>query len=216
MRTRAKTVGIALIAGFLPLAATMPGTALAEDGNWFTNMLKYGGTTVPPSQPADLGEVYCPTVDVAENGAALRSYGGRADDNASLRSQITLGRLARECVRLADGSVSVKVGVEGQVLLGPQGRPGRFEAPVYFTIKAGDQTIVARARKVAVSIGPGEAQGLFTVIEENLVVPRPLSESYEIGVSLHGAPGKAAAKRKRKPAPTSAAAPAEAAPEASQ
>ncbi|MBO1021070.1 hypothetical protein IPV08_13925 [Methylobacterium sp. SD274] len=208
MRTRAKTAGIALMAVLLPWSAK------AEDGNWFTNMLKYGGTTVPPSQPADLGEVYCPTVDVAENGAALRSYGGRADDNAGLRSQITLGRLARECVRLADGSVSVKVGVEGQVLLGPAGRPGRFEAPVYFTIKAGDQIIATRARKVSVSIGPNEAQGLFTVIEENLVVPRPLSESYDIGVSLHGAPGKAAVKRKRKPAP--AAAQAETSPEAAQ
>ena len=126
MRTRAKTVGIALMAVLLPWSAK------AEDGNWFTNMLKYGGTTVPPSQPADLGEVYCPTVDVAENGAALRSYGGRADDNAGLRSQITLGRLARECVRLADGSVSVKVGVEGQVLLGPAGPTGSVRGPGLF------------------------------------------------------------------------------------
>ncbi len=210
MRIRARTVGLALIAALLPWAAE------AEDGNWFSNMLKYGGTTVPPSQGPDLGEVYCPTIDVGENGAALRSYGGRADDNAALRSQITLGRLARECVRLADGSVSVKVGVEGQVLLGPQGRPGRFEAPVYFTIKAGDQTIVTRARKVPVSIGAGEAQGLFSVIEDNLVVPRPLSESYEIGVSLHGNPGKAAAPRKRKKAPANAAVPTESAPGAAQ
>ncbi|GJE19533.1 hypothetical protein [Methylobacterium marchantiae] len=216
MRTRTKTVGLALVAVCLPWAAMMPRAALAEDGNWFSNMLKYGGTTVPPSQPQDLGEVYCPTVDVGENGAALRSYGGRADDNASLRSQITLGRLARECVRLGDGSVSVKVGVEGQVLLGPQGRPGRFEAPVYFTIKAGDQIIVSRARKVPVSIASGEAQGLFSVIEENFVIPRPLSESYEIGVSLHGAPGKAATTRRRKTAPAASAAPAESAPEASQ
>lgn len=201
MRIRAKTAGLALIAAFLPLAAT------AEEGNWFSNMLKYGGTTVPPSQGPDLGEVYCPTVDVGENGAALRSYGGRADDNASLRSQITLGRLARECVRLADGSVSVKVGVEGQVLLGPMGRPGRFEAPVHFTVKAGDQIIAARSRKVPVVIGANEAQGLFSVIEDDLVVPRALGDSYEITVSLHGAPGKAA-PRKRK-APPAVAAPAE-------
>ena len=67
---------------------------------------------------------------------------------------------------------------------------------------------------MSVSIGPNEAQGLFTVIEENLVVPRPLSESYDIGVSLHGAPGKVAVKRKRKPAP--AAAQAETSPEAAQ
>ena len=206
MSTGAKVAGLALA------AMTVAGAARAEDGNWFSNILKYGGTTVPPSQKPDLGEVYCPTVDVGDNGAALRTFAGRTGDNASLRTQVTLGRLARDCTRLADGAISVKVGVEGQVLLGPMGKPGRYEAPVQFALKANGQTLATRSHRVAVSIGAGEAQGLFSVIEDNLVVPRALSETYEIWVSLGSGSSRPAVPRKRK-APA-VAAPAEAQPDA--
>jgi len=175
----------------------------AEDGNIFTNMLKYGGTTVPPSQPADLDPPYCPQVQVPEGGAAIRSYGGRAGDSGSLRHQVTLGRVARECTRLADGTLDVKVGVEGQVLLGPVGAPGRFEAPVSFSIKYGGKVIVSRGRRVAVPVPAGQAQGLFSVVEDHLVVPASMSQNYEIEVRLGAAPQRVAAPKTRKAPATS-------------
>lgn len=182
----------------------MAGGAAAEEGNFLTNMFKYGGTTVPPSQPQDLGEVYCPPVDVPEGGAALRSFGGKGGDNASLRNQITLGRIARECNRLQDGSITVKVGVAGQVLLGPAGAPGRFEAPLQIAIKYGDKVVVSRSKRVAVAVAPGEAQGLFTIVEDGLIVPPAMTGEYEITVSL-GGPQARPAPRKRKPAAAAAA-----------
>lgn len=184
--------------GLVVLAGTMAGAAAAEEGNIFSNMLKYGGTTVPPSQPQDLGEVYCPQIDVPEGGAAMRAYGGKVGDGASLRSQITLGRLARECTRLADGTVGVKVGIAGQVLLGPSGSPGRFEALLQVSIKYADKVVVTRAKRVPIVVAAGEAQGLFSVIEDNLVVPAAMAGDYEISVSLGGGPARPAG-RKRKP-----------------
>lgn len=178
--------------------------ATAEEGNFLTNMFKYGGTTVPPSQPQDLGEVYCPPVDVPEGGAALRSFGGKGGDNGSLRNQITLGRIARECNRLQDGSITVKVGVAGQVLLGPAGAPGRFEAPLQIAIKYGDKVVVSRSKRVAVAVAPGEAQGLFTIVEDGLIVPPAMTGEYDITVSLGGPQGRPA-PRKRKPAAAAAA-----------
>lgn len=189
--------------GFLlaaALAASLVGadTARAEEGNIFTNMFKYGGTTVPPSQPDDSDPPYCPTVAVPEGGAATQAYGGRSGDSASLRHQVTLGRLARECARLQDGSISVKVGVEGHVLLGPLGKPGRFDAPVTIAIKAGDKTVTSRVHRVSVTVSPGEAQGLFSFVEDNLTVPGALARDYDIEVRLGAAPQRAA-PRKRKP-----------------
>lgn len=174
----------------------------AEEGNFLSNIFKYGGTTVPPSQPADLGQAYCPTVTVPEGGAAIRAQGGRGD-NAGLRHQITLGRVARECNRLQDGTLSVKVGVEGQVLLGPAGTPGRFDAPISFAIKAGDRVIVSRARRVSVQVPPGQAQGLFSLVEDNLVVPAALVENYDIEVRLGAAPKAVPAPKARKAPATS-------------
>jgi len=190
----------------LLLAATLAASGLgidatfAEEGNFFTNMLKYGGTSVPPSQPDDADPPYCPTVAVPEGGAALQSYAGRAGDGSSLRHQVTIGRLARECAKLQDGSVSVKVGVEGQVLLGPVGKPGRFDAPVSISIKAGDKVVQSRVHRVAVTVPAGAAQGLFSFVEDNLVVPAAMARDYDIEVRLGAAPQKAAPRKARKPA----------------
>ncbi|MCJ2034584.1 hypothetical protein [Methylobacterium sp. J-068] len=170
-----------------------------EEGNFLTNMFKYGGTSVPPSQPADRDLPYCPTVEVPEGGAAIRVGG----EGAGLRHQVTLGRVARECTRLQDGTLSVKVGVEGQVLLGPAGAPGRFDAPVTITIKSGGKAIVSRVRRVAVPVPAGQAQGLFSLVEDNLVVPAALSQNYDIEVRLGAAPQRVATPKARKPPATS-------------
>ena len=84
----------------LALAGLAAAPAVAEEGNVFTNIFKYGGTTVPPSQPKDVEPAYCPNVDVMEGGAALRIMAG-----ANVRTQISLGRLARECARRVAGEV---------------------------------------------------------------------------------------------------------------
>ncbi|NEU12238.1 hypothetical protein G3T14_08840 [Methylobacterium sp. BTF04] len=195
MRERAKRVmGVALV---VVLAAS---GARAEDGNFFTNMLKYGGPTVPPSQPADLEPPYCPTVAVPEGGASIQTGAG-----TSLRYQIALGRLARECVRLQDGTISVKVGVEGHVLLGPAGTPGRFEAPVTITLKYGGKVLTTRTRRIPTMVPAGQAQGLFSLIEDNLIVPPAMVGDYDIEVRVGGAAAAPRAPRKTRKAPAAAA-----------
>jgi hypothetical protein len=194
---------MAIVAFALAAGGLSAGRVQAEEGNFLTNMLKYGGTSVPPSQPADTDPPYCPTVEVPEGGAAIQSYAARAGDSSHLRHQITLGRVARECTRLQDGTLSVKIGVEGHVLLGPAGAPGRFEAPVSFAIKAGGKAIVSRVRRVAVPVAAGQAQGLFSVVEDNFVVPAALAGNYDIEVRLGATPQRVATPKARKAPSTS-------------
>src|SRR3954467_10880858 len=111
--------------GLLALGLLAASGARAEDGNFLSNIFKYGGTTVPPSQAPELEAAYCPPVGVAEGGAALQALGGQGGNAASIRTQMSLGRLARECARRRDGSLSVRGGSGGRVLLGPAGAPGR-------------------------------------------------------------------------------------------
>lgn len=194
-------LGAVLVLGSITLPAA------AEEGNVFTNLFKYGGTTVPPSQPADSEPAYCPTVDVFEGGSNLRTMVG-----ANVRTQTTLGRVARECTKRADGSVTVKVGVEARVLLGPSGSPGRFEVPATATIKHDEKVVTSKSERITAVVGPGEAQGFAQLIIDDLVVPPSIAGDYEIEVGLGGRsavkPAKAKAKGKpRPPKPTEAAAP---------
>ncbi|MBE7244565.1 MAG: hypothetical protein INR63_06415 [Actinomycetospora chiangmaiensis] len=174
--------------------------ARAEEGNVFSNLFKFGGTTVPPSQPESLDPPYCPPVEVVDGAAASRTMAG-----ANVRTQFSLGRLARECTRLPDGSITVKVGVEVNVLLGPAGAPGRFDVPVTVQIRHNGKVITSRVERAGVAVGSGEAQGFATIVADALAVPVALTADYDIAVGVgalnKGAPGKAAAKlRRRKPA----------------
>ena len=176
--------------------------ARSQDGNAFSNLFKYGGTTVPPSQPKELEAAYCPSVDVADGGAALRTMAG-----GTVRTQVSLGRIARECTRREDGSITVKVGVEARVLLGPAGTPGRVEVPLTIRIKVADKVIVIRFERTDAMLGPGETQGFATFVVDDLSVPPAMTADYDIEVALGGRGKTAAAPKPRRKKPVAAAAP---------
>jgi hypothetical protein len=168
----------------LGLSALAGCGAPGEGGSSLGNMLTFAGPTVPPPVRAQIEDVYCPAIEVAEGGAALRSYAGQVGDAGRLRSQIALGELARECVGQPDGSTVVKVGVEGRVLLGAGGGAGRYDVPVRIVVKNGSRVIANRVRRVAAAVPAGETQTTFAVIEEGIVVPAAEANTFEIEVGL--------------------------------
>jgi len=155
------------------------------------------GPTVPAPMAEDAIEVDCPSVSVAEGGAALQAYsGGRAGDAAALRQQITIGQIARECSGRADGSIAVKVGVEARALLGAGGSPGRYDVPVTMVVKRGSAVIASRVARSTITIPPGETMGSTVIVEDGLVVPPSAVDGFEIEVGL-GAAAAPAARRRR-------------------
>ena len=180
----------------------LAGPAAAQGiGDTLSNLFKFGGTTVPKEAPRQTGDAYCPSVGLIEGSAAIRAYNNnRVGDPAALRHQISLNQFARECDEQPDGSILVKVGVEGRVLLGPAGAAGRFDAPVTFVIKRGDSILATRTQKVSIAVRAGDTQASFVTVQDGLVVPAKAGE-YEIDVGLvagaGGAKPERAAKRKR-------------------
>ena len=188
---------VLIVAGALSALPALAQTSGEEDsGSWFKNLLRYGGLTVPPPAPKPSDEVYCPSVGVVEGGAAMRAYsGGRTGDASALRHQLSIAQVARECTGQEDGSILVKVGVEGRALIGPAGSAGRFDTPVTFVIKRGDRILASKTQRVAVAVPAGETQASFVAIENNLVVPPGIGE-YEIDVGLVPGTGRAAPERR--------------------
>jgi len=143
-------------------------------------------TVVQTGPVLDPGDPNCPAVGVMEGGSAIQSFSGGTGASA-LRSQITLGQLARECVLQADGSVLVKVGVEGRALLGVVGGGGRYNVPVRVVVRSGDVVIANRVRQAAIAIPAGDTHGFFALVEDGIVVPRSIADNFEIEVGLGGA-----------------------------
>lgn len=175
---RPAAAGAALVLALLAGGCGMTeGGGGSSGGSTLTNLIKYGSTTEPPIQRAagDVEAAYCPQVLVISGHSAVRHGSG----------QVSISQIARECIERPDGSVVVKVGIEGLALLGPGGGGGRFDVPVVFRITQGDKVVVNRTRRAAVAIGSGGAQGSFTVIEGGMVVP-PKSGPFDIEVGLGG------------------------------
>lgn len=180
-----KTLGIVAIlaaASALSACSSVPGEE--GGGNPLVNIVRYGGTTVPPPMPEVLEAAYCPQVDVITGGAAIRSYAGASGDNQALRSQISIANVARECIATVDGFYTIKLGVEVRALLGPRGAPGRFDAPLQIVLRNNTTTFDRRQVRVSATVASGQTQGSALVVEENLRVPASVGRNYLIEVGL--------------------------------
>ena len=186
------------------LAASLAALALAGCGggagsvspgesasNTVANILAFGRPSVPPAPAAadpNAIRLICPDIEVPDGLAALR-VGGQ--DSATVRYQYSLGETAREC-SVANGRITLRVGVEGRVLIGPAGGTGSFTAPVRIVIlRNGDQKAeVTRLYKVAVTVPAGESQGSFNLVTEPILVPykhEDATDDYSIVVGFDGA-----------------------------
>ncbi len=190
------TAGVALALGVLAAPAQAQTAAPQDEGNPLLNIFKYGGTTKPPEAPPNPDDVYCPIIDISEGGSSLQTLAG-----GTVRTQIRLGQLSRSCQPGPSGSTLVTIGVQGVVLLGPGGAPGRFNAPVTITVKNGTQVIARRSRQAAATIPAGSVNGTFTVVEEGISVPAGLARDFEIEVGLGGVQKPARAPRRKPAAP---------------
>ncbi len=168
--------------GVLGISALAGCGAPGESGFGVGDMLLTGGATQTPRQAAETRDVYCPPVSVIDGGSAIQVRGG--GDAGSVRSQIALGDLARECIGQPDGSTLVRVGVEARALLGTAGSAGRYDVPVQIVVKDGSTVFANRSRRVAAAIPAGQTGTTVSVVEEGIVVPAASVDSFEIEVGL--------------------------------
>lgn len=132
------------------------------------NFLLYGGATVPPSLPDEEARIYgCPAIGVLENAAAYRGGGQTA---SSVSYQASLVNMVREC-NVQGNQMAIKVGVEGRLLLGANGRPGTYTVPVRVVVKRRQEIVQQRFTQLRVTIPNGETQAEFAHVEDRIVVP---------------------------------------------
>jgi hypothetical protein len=140
------------------------------------------GPSTPPSAATPAGatpeatDIECPSVTVRQGASTFAQYVNPVEPSAlTLRYQASLGQSAREC-RVAGGFVTMRVGVEGRVIVGPAGSPNVIDVPVRMAVvKEGiePRPIVTKLQRIPITVPPGEPHVAFTHIEEQLVFPLP-------------------------------------------
>ncbi|MGL4727616.1 MAG: hypothetical protein ACRCWO_02560 [Bosea sp. (in: a-proteobacteria)] len=134
-----------------------------------TNLIMFQSTTPPvPTQPIKPDDdLLCPSVSV--KGAAIRQ--GGADSN-SVRNQLAINDIARECTNAqAGGGFTLKIGVQGRVVLGPAGSPGTYAANLKMQVRRSGNIVANRSVRVSATVASGQGGAEFVHVEEGILVP---------------------------------------------
>jgi hypothetical protein len=144
----------------------------------------------PKVLPVASVDINCPDVEIADNGAALRVGG---PDNPSVRYQFNIGDTARECDPAGPGQAALKIGVAGEVVIGPAGAAGTFNAPLKITVaRQGNDTPVFSQTFRVEATTDGVAAGKFRLVTDPINLPMPtlqLADLYTITVGFEGGTG---------------------------
>ena len=140
--------------------------------------------------PVAAQDINCPEVTVADGGAALRVGG---PENSSVRYQFNIEDTARQCDPAGAGQAGVKIGVAGQVVIGPAGQAGTFSAPLKITVtRLTDNTSIFSQTYRAEATTDGVKGGQFRIVTDPVNLPMPtlqLADLYSITVGFEGGTG---------------------------
>ena len=154
---------------------------------------------IPPEKSVESTQrdLNCPSVVVQEGGAAYRI--GRPG-SGEVAHQASLVETAREC-RFSGNSMTLKVGLQGRVLIGAAGKPGTFAVPIRVFVKRGDTVVASRVARLSVTIPANDTSAGFVHIEDNITLPvsaNDPAEEYDLFVGFDQGGGQGEAKRSRR------------------
>ena len=194
-------------AASLVLACALLTSASAQEsitdklGGWL-----FGRSPPPPAgnnPGAPVEDIDCPGVSVRQGASTLSiSQPGVEATPMTTRYQVSIGQTARECAALG-GVLTMKVGVEGRVLLGPVGGPGTIDIPLRMAVvQEGTvpKTVVSKFYRFAVAIPPGQTNVPFMHVEQDLTFPMPRGADLEAYVVYVGFDPQGLAAKPARPA----------------
>jgi hypothetical protein len=150
--------------------------------------------TSPAPQPANASaapaaDIECPSVEYRQGAATLAVNTPGAEPSAlSVRYQASFTQTARECVA-HDNSLTIKVGVQGRIVVGPAGAPSSITIPLrYALVREGldSKTLWTKLFMVPVTIPQNQLNVPWLHIEEEMTIPRPSADELEAYVIYVG------------------------------
>jgi hypothetical protein len=150
------------------------------------------GNLSSPTQAAAgdaAADIECPGVEYRQGAATMAVNSPGAENTAlSLRYQASFTQTARECI-LRGSNLTIKVGVQGRLVIGPAGATGSVSVPLrYALVREGSEpkTLWTKLFMVPVTIPENQLNVPWLHIEEEMTVPRPSANEIEAYVIYIG------------------------------
>src|SRR5882672_664124 len=159
-RALALLVSAAALAGCS--SDSVVGSSDGSFGNRFSSFFSSAtpGVTQAASRTASAPDIDCPGVDIRTGASTLNMAAKTTQATAGdLRYQLSFGQTARECLVQGD-SLTIKVGVQGRVILGPMGSPGQVDVPLrYAVVREGPEpkTIATKFKRIPIIVAPDQS-----------------------------------------------------------
>jgi hypothetical protein len=162
------------------LAGTLVTTAAAqpgESGSFLDRMKNLFSTPSPQPQqkPQEEDAPSCPVLDIRSGASTITVHAAGEQVATNVRYQATIAQTARECAALG-ATMTVKVGLQGRIILGPQGGPGQLDVPIRLAVvQEGPEpkTIWTKLYRVPVTIPAGQGNVPFVHVEQDVTFPMP-------------------------------------------
>jgi len=160
---------------FNPPSAPAPDAPSPSFSDRFTGFFSSSSAKAPQPVAGAPPTVNCPALEIRE-GASTLSVGPRGENaTMSLKYQGSFVRVARECA-VAGGSMTIRIGIQGRVIIGPAGGPGQIDVPIRIAVvqekPGGSVPVFTKLIRIPVTI-PAQGDATFSQIEEGVNFPMP-------------------------------------------
>jgi hypothetical protein len=191
-----------------PAPAPTPAASSSSGTGWLKGEVAefFSGSSDKGPQQASGGtpDIECPYIEIRQ-GASTLTVNGSGDNAAmSLKYQGTFVRAARQC-SVASGQMTMKVGVEGRIILGPAGGPGQVDVPLRIAVvdesPKGMKPIVTKLIHIPVAVQSATDNPTFAHVEDGLTFPMPSAAELEHYVVYIGFDPLAAQNQEKRPKP---------------
>jgi hypothetical protein len=201
MRTRARPA--MLVLGLMLGGCSSGSMSLPDMSNAFASF-NPRATSTDASKPP---EFECPSVGIRQGASTLTVSANPAEQTPlNLRYQVGIINTAREC-HLNGPTLTMRVGVQGRVVLGPMGTAGEIEIPLRLAVvreAIEPKTIATKLQRIRVTLPPGDGNVPFTHVEEDVSFPMPPGAEIDYYIVYIGfdplAPREPARRPPRQPA----------------
>lgn len=168
--------------------------------NTMSGMTKKLGLDRPPGPAPSESPSGCPTIALLPGTEAQRVLASGANGNLGVRYQYSLTNVGRECAFYAN-SMTIKVGADGRVLLGPAGTAGHFDVPIRVAVFSETQqkAVESKLFRVPVSIPAGQSAAPFAFVSDRITLAVPKSHGNEYSIKVGIDAGGAGAADPHKP-----------------